>query len=203
MILIRNANVVELSKCTLTESVIDMAKKISFSLSQSSIQAAIKELKQYQNDLNRKCEELCRRLCAEGIQIAQAHIGSSGFSKYIRLSSESTPQQTGCRAVFYMEDSQKIVSQWQTPEGVKSATVSPSLMIEFGAGLKAENPANIPGVGTGTFPDGTHGNEPGWYYMDLKGEWHHSTGVSPKMPMYFAGKELRDKIVAIAREVFP
>lgn len=179
-----------------------MAKKISFGLSVREIQNAIKEVKQYQNDLNRKCEELCRRLTAEGIIIAQAHIGSSGFGKYIRLSSEITPEQAGCRAVFYMEDSQKIVSQWQTLEGVKSAEVSPALMLEFGSGLKAENPANIPGVGTGTFPGGTHGNEPGWYYMDLSGEWHYSSGVSPKMPMYFAGKELRDKVVAIAKEIF-
>lgn len=179
-----------------------MAKKISFGLSVREVQNAIKEVKQYQSDLTQKCEELCRRLTAEGIQIAQAHIGSSGFGKYIRLSSEITPQQAGCRAVLYMEDSQKIVSQWQTLEGVKSAEVSPALMLEFGAGLRAENPANIPGVGTGTFPGGTHGNEPGWYYMDLNGKWHYSSGVSAKMPMYFAGKELRDKVVAIAKEVF-
>ena len=179
-----------------------MAKKISFSLSPSSIQAAIKEVKAYQSDLNRKCELLCKRLTSEGIAIAQAHIGSSGFGKYIHLGSEITPQQAGCKAVFYMEDSSKIVSQWQTLEGVKSAEISPSLMVEFGAGMKAENPANIPGVGTGTFPGGTHGSEPGWYYMDLNGEWHYSSGVSPKMPMYYAGKELRDKVVAIAKEVF-
>ena len=63
-----------------------------------------------------------------------------------------------------------------------------------------QNPANIPGVGTGTY--GTHGNEPGWWYMDLQGEWHYSTGVSSKMPMYNAGKELKEKVVKIAREVF-
>ena len=68
--------------------------------------------------------------------------------------------------------------------------------------LKAENPANIPGVGTGTFPGGKHGSEPGWYYMDLEGNWHYSTGVSPKMPMYYTGKELSEKVVAIAKEVF-
>lgn len=180
-----------------------MAKKISFGLSVREIQAAIKEVKAYQSDLNRKCEELCRRLTAEGISIAQAHIGSSGFGKYIHLGSEIAPQQAGCKAVFYMEDSSKIVSQWQTLEGVKSAEVSPSLMIEFGSGLKAENPAAVPGVGMGTFPGGTHGADAGgWYYMDLNGEWHHSTGVSPKMPMYYAGKELREKVAAVARNVF-
>lgn len=180
-----------------------MSKKISFGLSVREVQNAIKELWQYQSDLNRKCEELCRRLTAEGMLIAQAHIGSSGFGKYIHLGSEITPQQAGCKAILYMEDTTKIKSEWQTLEGVQSAEVSPSLMIEFGSGLKAENPAGIAGVGTGTFPGQTHAENPsGWWYMDLNNVWHHSTGVSPKMPMYFAGKELREKVVAIAREIF-
>lgn len=179
-----------------------MAKTISFGLSVREVQNAIKELRQYQSDLNRKCEELCFRLCAEGMPIARAYIGESGFGRYIRLSSEITPEKAGCKAIIIMEDTTKIKSEWQTKEGVKSAEVSPCLMLEFGSGLKAENPANIPGVGTGTFPGGKHGNEPGWYYMDLEGNWHYSTGVSPKMPMYYTGKELREKVVAVAREVF-
>ena len=56
-----------------------MSKTISFGLSTREIQNAIKEVREYQNSLTRKCEELCRRLTAEGMQIAQAHIGSSGF----------------------------------------------------------------------------------------------------------------------------
>ena len=179
-----------------------MSKKISFGLSASEVRSAIREIQDYQRSLNRKCEELCRRLTAEGIRIAQVRIGTGGFGKYIRMSSEITPEQAGCRAVFYMEDAQKIISQWQTLEGTKSAVVSPSLMLEFGAGLPAQNPVGILGVGTGTFPGGTHGNEPGWWYMDLEGNWHYSSGVSPKMPMYYAGKELRDKVLEIAREVF-
>ena len=179
-----------------------MSKKITIGLSVSEVQNAIKEIKAYQNDLNRKCEELCRRLTAEGIQIAQSHIGSSGFGKYIHLGSEITPQQAGCKAIFHMEDTTKIKSEWQTLDGVQSAEVSPSLMLEFGSGQKAENPANINGVGAGTFPGGKHGNEPGWYYMDLDGNWHYSTGISPKMPMYYASKELRGKVLEIARDVF-
>lgn len=180
-----------------------MAKKISFGLSVREVQNAIKELRQYQSDLNRKCEELCRRLTQEGILIAQAHIGSSGFGKYIHLGSEITPQQAGCKAIIYMEDTTKIKSEWQTKEGVRSAEISPALMLEFGSGLKAENPSGISGVGQGTFPGQTHAfDKGGWWYMDLDGNWHHSTGISPKMPMYYAGKELREKVVAVAREVF-
>ena len=178
-----------------------MAKKITIGLSVSEVQNAIKEIKAHQNDINRKCEELCRRLTAEGIQIAQSHIGNSGFGKYIHLGSEITPQQVGCKAIFYMEDTAKIKSEWRTTEGVQSSEISPSLMLCFGSGLKAQNPTNVPGVGTGTF--GEHGADPsGWWYMDLEGVWHHSTGIEPKMPMYYAGKELGEKVLTIAREVF-
>ena len=177
-----------------------MSKKISFGLSVQEIQNAIKEIKEYQNSLDGKCEELCRRLTVEGISIARAHIGSSGFGKYIHLSSEITQEKAGCKAIFYMEDSQKIVSKWKNQDGVQSKEISPALMLEFGAGLPAQNPANIPGVGTGTY--GTHGDKPGWWYMDLEDQWHYATGVSPKMPMYSVGKELRNKVIETAREVF-
>lgn len=177
-----------------------MSKTISFGLSVAEIDRAIKELREYQNSLDKKCEQLCFELCKAGMPIARSYIGESGFGRYIRLSSEITPEKAGCRAILIMEDSQKIVSKWQNQDGVQSKEISPALMLEFGAGLPAQNPANIPGVGTGTY--GTHGNKPGWWYMDLQGEWHYSSGTSPKMPMYFAGKELRDKVVEIAREVF-
>ena len=177
-----------------------MSKTISFGLSVSEIDRAIKELQSYQNSLERKCGELCFELCKAGMPIARSYIGESGFGKYIRLSSEITPEKAGCKAIFFMEDSQKIVSKWQNQDGVQSKEISPALMLEFGAGLPAQNPANIPGVGTGTY--GTHGNEPGWWYMDLQGEWHYATGTAPKMPMYNTAKELRDRVVEIAREVF-
>lgn len=179
-----------------------MAKKISFGLSVKEIQNAIKEVKSYQNDLNRKCEELCQRLTAEGIIIAKSYIGNSGFGRYVHLSSEITSQEAGCKAVLYMQATTKIHSEWQTLEGVRSAEVSPMLMLEFGSGLKAKNQTGVPGVGTGTFPGGKHGDKPGWYYMDLDGNWHYSTGVSPKMPMYYTGKELRKKLIGMAKEVF-
>ena len=178
-----------------------MPTKIRFGLSAKEVQNAIKEIKAYQNDLNRKCKELCFRLCAEGMPIARAYIGESGFGRYIRLTSEISPEQMGCKAVIYMEDRAKIKSEWRTTEGVQSTEISPSLVLEFGTGLKAKNPANIDGVGKGTF--GEHGADPrGWWYMDLDGVWHHSTGIEPKMPMYYVGKELRERVLAIVREVF-
>ena len=53
-----------------------MAKKISFGLSVGEVRSAIREIQDYQRSLNQKCEELCRRLTAEGIRIAQVRIGT-------------------------------------------------------------------------------------------------------------------------------
>lgn len=179
-----------------------MAKVISFSLDKDSISKAISEIRAYQNTLQGKCETLCKKLAAEGIVVAETHIGTSTFGKYVHLGVSVSSKEIGCSAIVFMRDTQKIKSEWQTQDGTKSAEISPILMLEFGAGLHASNPKAIPGVGTGTFPGGTHGNEPGWYYMDLDGNWHHSTGYSAKMPMYYASIGLREKIVTIAKEVF-
>ncbi len=178
-----------------------MPKTITMTLSQSSIQNAIKELRQYQNDLNRKCEIFCQRLAELGILKAKENTGN--FRKYISFTYEVKDRTKGCKAVMVATNTGIIHSEWQTKDGVKSADVSPILMCEFGSGLKAENPKGIPGVGTGTFPGQTHAEDPnGWYWMDLDGEWHHSYGVTPKMPMYHASIEMILNIQKIAREVF-
>ena len=178
-----------------------MPKKITMNLSVSSIQNAIKELRQYQYDLDRKCEIFCQRLAELGIQTAKENTGN--FGKYISFTYEVKDRTKGCKAVMVATNTGIIHSEWQTKEGVKSADVSPILMCEFGSGLKAENPKGISGVGTGTFPGQTHAEDPnGWYWMDLDGEWHHSYGVTPKMPMYHASIEMILNIQKIAREVF-
>ena len=51
-----------------------MAKKITFAISVSEVRGAIEQIRQYQNELNRKCELLCQRLSAEGIAIAYAFL---------------------------------------------------------------------------------------------------------------------------------
>lgn len=178
-------------------------KKISFGLSVGEIKQAQKQIQEYQNDLTRKCELFCKRMAQEGIVFAKVYIGTSGFGKYVSFTSEIEPEKAGCQAIIIAQNTGLIKSEWRTKEGVKSADVSPILMLEFGSGLKAQNPAGIPGVGTGTFPGGSHGSDPsGWWYMDLDGVWHHSTGIEPKMPMYRTAQELRSKALKIAREVF-
>lgn len=169
-------------------------------LSQESIKQLQRDLELYKNSLVKKCQTLVNMLASIGINTAQHNTGS--FGKYISFSKTVDVERNGCKAIMLAVNTGIIRSEWQTLEGVKTADVSPLLMVEFGSGTKAQNPMNVPGVGQGTFPGQTHAFESGWWYMDLNNEWHYTSGVAPKMPMYKAVLEMRKQVVSVAREVF-
>lgn len=179
-----------------------MAKKIfKTDLSVSGIKALQKQLQDYQNDLTKKCEEFVRRLAEKGIEVAKHNTGN--FGHYITFSVKTEPNKDGCKALLLATETGKITSAWQTKDGIKTADVSPLLMVEFGSGWRAENPMNVPGVGQGTFPDQEHAfDREGWYWTDLSGQLHHSYGITPKMPMYNASLEINRKVWETAKDVF-
>lgn len=179
-----------------------MAKRVfKADLSVKGIENLKKQLIDYKSNLNKKCETFVRKLAEAGIEVAKHNTGS--FGTYITFSVKTEQNKNGCKAILIATNTGIIKSEWKTQDGVKSADISPLLMCEFGSGLKAENPMNVPGVGTGTFPGQTHATDPqGWWYMDLNGEWHHSYGISPKAPMYHATMEIQQKVTQVAKEVF-
>lgn len=176
-----------------------MAVKITFGLSAREINTAIKQLRQYQSNLNQKCEEFCRRLCEIGVQEARSRISQSPLGRTITVSTEISPEKTGCKAILFA------VGVTKQADGY--APVDTLCLVEFGAGIKynaAANPkADEFGMGVGTYPGQMHAFDPGgWYYMGEDGEWHHSYGVKATMPMYGASVEMRQKVMEIARAVF-
>jgi hypothetical protein len=172
-------------------------------LDSDSIKQLRKEIDNYKRELTGKCEKLVKELAESGIQTAQQNVG--GFGKYITFSMEIEPIKSGCSAILYATETGHIVSQWQTKDGVKSADVSPLLMVEFGSGMKAEVPEEmgVEGVGRGTFPGQTHAFDPnGWYWQDLDGVWHHSYGIEPKQPVYKAYTQMESEIIKTAEKIF-
>jgi hypothetical protein len=166
-------------------------------LSVSSIQNAIKELEKYKADLNRKCEEFCRRLAELGKATAEIGVNESPLGKYVTITTDIQPEKTGCKAMLIATG----VTQ-HTDYGDANML----LMIEFGAGIHY-NPVDNPkagefGFGVGTFPGQTHAFEDGWWYPDDNGEWHYTHGTKATMPMYSASTEMLLNIRKIAREVF-
>lgn len=170
-------------------------------LSVEGIKNLQQQLRGYQQQLNNKNLIFVQRLSELGISVGRQNVG--GFGKYIMFSTKVSQNVDNCKTVLIAKDSGKIINQWKTQDGIKSADVSPLLMAEFGSGQYAENPLGVSGVGQGTFPEQTHAfDKEGWYWQDLNNEWHHSYGVSPTMPMYKAVLEMRASIRRIAKEVF-
>lgn len=164
-----------------------MAKKISFSLSPSSIHAAIKEVRAYQSDLNRKCELLAQRLAEEGVVLAKVKIMQfpAVYTGELLNSIQSEPGAMISNG-----------SQWIIYTGCDWAP-----FVEFGTGIVgSENPHPDTGLTGWKYDTNKHG-EAGWhYYKD--GEWHWTKGMPSRPFMYETGRDLRKIVPKIAREVF-
>jgi hypothetical protein len=177
-------------------------KKITLTLSDSSIENVISELQSYKQEILDKCERLVSELANSGIEVAKSNTGNH-FGHYITFSMRIEPNNSGCTAVIVATETGQITSQWQTSDGIKSADVSPLLMAEFGSGWKAQPHFDDVRGGQGTFPDQTHAfDREGWYWRDLDGEFHHSYGITPTMPMYKAYNYMEQNIISKAKEVF-
>lgn len=81
------------------------------------------------------------------------------------------------------------------------------LFIEFSAGISyGTDSYPLPSgadYGVGTYPDQKHAYDPnGWWYVDERGQKHHSYGNRAYMPMYHAEEAIIIQIRHIAKEVF-
>lgn len=179
-----------------------MSKAKTYNLfSLASMRELQRDVANYEKNIQKKCREYVTRLANIGIEVAEANKGR--FSNHIAFKVEYEDDRYGCTAIIYGTDVDKLISTWQTLDGTKQAEVSPILMAEFGSGFKAQNPNNVEGYGQGTFPDQTHAfDEDGWSWKDVDGNWHHSKGIEPTMPMYKAGLEIKSNIKKIGKEIF-
>lgn len=178
-----------------------MAKKtIPISLSVKSIDDAIRQLKDYQNSLQGKCDRLVEELSKLGQEVAVQHISESPIGKTVTVRVNKTPEQMGCKAVL-IATGQTITSENREP-------FYTLLAIEFGAGIfynkgNANPKAPELGFGVGTYPGQMHAFDDGWYYWNDKTQkWQYTHGIEATMPMYNASQEIIKQYVSIARRVF-
>ena len=176
-----------------------MAKHtIKMSLSEKSIQEAIKQLQQYKSDLKSKCDLLVIRLAEIGEEAAVQSVNESPLGKTVTLRVQREPTLMGCRAV--------LIATGKVFDVEDREPFSTILAIEFGAGIHYNpepNPkANELGYGVGTYPGQIHAFEDGWYYLGKDDKWHYTHGVKATMPMYNASMEIIQQYKQIAREVF-
>ena len=189
-----------------------MSTTITLKLSTSGIKKAKAELKAYRDKLESKTKDFISKLAEIGVQTGLSNTGE--YQGYILFEYEITDSsKKHVSAVVHAMSKEQILRQWLNGEDVREAYVDPLLMAEFGSGRFASDASgqkndhyiSSGGVnaGRGTFPGQTHAfDEGGWYWRDLSGEWQHSEGEIPTMPVYHAALEMEERVIELAREVF-
>lgn len=155
-------------------------KTITIELSVDSCANAIKEMLQYQKDIAPKLDEVCKRLAEIGAKEADAYFaaGSGNGNGGVDVTVEPIPN--GYKIVASGED---------------------VYFIEFGTGdmVSPHYSVSVP-VFSGSWSEqhakqySTYGF---WYYQGER-----LTGTWAAMPMYRAGKAIRDNERRVVKEVF-
>ena len=167
-----------------------MARKINMTLSRSSINDAINELKAYKKELINKNDIFVRRLVDLGLNVVDMKVRQS-----LGDSDDATSKA-------YVDSLGKLV------KAEIHLTGKDSLFLEFGAGIYYNTPGQHPledefGYGVGTYPGQTHAFDDYWFYTDEQGNTGQiSYGTQATMPMYSASIEMYQEVTRIAREVF-
>lgn len=166
-----------------------MSRTIRMNLNTASINAAINELREYKTWIQRKADELARKLAEYGAD--NAAVG------YFLVQYDGPRENIDVNVEDRGEGKYAIV-----------ASGHPVLIVEFGAGVTYgyghPNP-EVDGkpMGPGTYPNAKgHWNDPKGWYLPKEAGGGHTYGNPPSMTMYKTGKELRDEVERIAREVF-
>lgn len=173
-----------------------MAKKITITLSQKSIQDAISQIKAYQNDLTYKCQLLAEKLAEKGVEIARLQLADLDAIFTTELISSVHAEYKG---------SIKGGGIWAAVAGTDHA-----MFVEFGTGIvgkRSPYPGKLPegikwqyasGKTIRQLADGRYG----WFYQDGNGEWWFTEGMPSRPFMYYTAQELEKIVVETAKEVF-
>lgn len=155
-----------------------MPKQIILELSKESCQKALKELEKYQREVKPKLVEVCKRLAEIGREEANAHLALANGNDDARIDIE--PMDGGYKLVMSGSD---------------------VYFIEFGTGsdVDAHYETSVPVfAGSWSMEHSQQYARHGWWWYG--GEIY--TGTPAYMPMYYAGKKMREEIPRIVKEVF-
>jgi len=176
-------------------------KRISFGLSETEIDRAIKEVAQFKEDFQRKCNELLRRVAERLAKEAQQGFDGAIVDDLTERSGSPKKANVAVR-VENRGDCFVVVA-----EGMDA------VWVEFGAGVYHNAPAGTspnpfaetatgvpnPPIAIGTF--GVNGLKQAWGFYE-NGELKITHGTPAAMPMYNAVQTVSREITDIAREVF-
>ena len=161
-------------------------KRIVLSLSEPSIDQAIKDLKEYQKSITRKVNEIIDLMCQFGEDYAINLVG-------------------------HVDTGETVSSIQGYRSGNKGVIVAGgnAVWLEFGTGVRRNGPAGQSphpkgrelGMTIGGYGKGKGSNPNGWYYHDGEGI-RHTLGIKANMFMWKTARELERIAPELAREVF-
>lgn len=155
-----------------------MKKYVEVDLSSRGLRELSNNLRDYQKWLERKSNELAKRLADMG----------------------ATKTEINFDAAYYDGDEDHAITVEPIDGGYSvKASGRTVLFVEFGTGLIGYGHPELHGMGPGTYPGKGHWNDPnGWWYA----HGQHSHGNPPNMPMYNTVKELEMELERVVKEVF-
>lgn len=154
-------------------------KQIVLELSKDSCNKALKELEKYQKEIKPKMLEVCKRLAEIGAQEANAHLVLANGNDDARISVE--PMDGGYKLVMSGTDVYFI--EFGTGNDVNAYTPNTTVLVAQGSWSETHAKVYM-----------TYGY---WYYDKVRYE-----GTPAYMPMYYAGKKMREEMPRIVKEVF-
>ena len=169
-------------------------KTINVRLDPTSIENAIKELQQYQKDVENKTRLLIQRLTDYGAEIARVKIVSLG--------------------AYYSGELLSGVDGYYSPTlnaGFVKVTNDHAAFVEFGTGVVGQNNPHKNGeylskaawqYATGPKIFTTQDGKVGWIYPTDDGGFRFTEGMKSRPFMYETALELQSKFAGIAKEVF-
>ena len=166
-------------------------RKITIELSVAGCNKALKELKKYQREIRPKLDEVCRKLAEIGCQAAN--------EQYVKANADSSETGNGGvqAVVLPLEggNGYKIYAEGEDVYFIEFGTGNSAGMM-YGDGLPQTSVPVYPGSWSEQHAQAfsEHGY---WYYGNEKLQ-----GTEAEMPMYYAGKAIRENERRVIEEVF-
>ena len=170
---------------------------VQINVSTADIDNTVLLLKQYARNLQEKCERLVEELAKVGIEVIEDNIRVEydgevrNFGDNVFFKKDIVSSVDGATLTLYV-DAEPYLKEWETG----SAIVNPLYMAEFGSGAMAVEGHR------GTFPNQKHANQPSWFWRDMTGRAHISSGNVPSRPMQKAVEEITKQAREVAERVF-
>lgn len=167
---------------------------VSFELSVSSVENALKELERYSKRFMVASELFCQKLAALGVRTIDAYYSAApGDADKAHTTSYEKVEQDDSHVVFRI-----------------SLRGKDMLFVEFGSGVfynenlhGSPHPKGVElGMTIGDYPGLGQGQYDSWFYRDEGGEWHITNGQQAACTIPTAMNEMRQNILNAAQEAW-